>query len=101
MSQLMDSFPVTSIINLFERLEIDIQCCVAQCYGGASVMSGCNNGVQTKIKELVPQAIHVHCRAHRLNLILVKAVKDLLVVFEFFEIVKELYNFISNSNTTD
>lgn len=35
------------ITKLFERLGVDIQCCVAQCYDGASVMSGCNNGVQS------------------------------------------------------
>lgn len=89
----------TCIINLFEKLGVDIQNCVAQCYDGASVMSGCDNGVQSKIKNLVHHAIYVHCHAHRLNLILVKAVKNIQVVFEFFEIVKELYNFISNSNT--
>lgn len=43
---------------------------VAQCYDGASVMSGHLNGVQSKVKEIAPQAIFVHCLAHRVNLII-------------------------------
>lgn len=43
---------------------------VAQCFDGASVMSGHLNGLQSKIKEVAPQAVFVHCLAHRLNLVL-------------------------------
>ncbi|KAJ8910402.1 hypothetical protein NQ315_011366 [Exocentrus adspersus] len=43
---------------------------VGQCYDGASVMAGHLNGLQAKIKEIAPQAIFVHCLAHRLNLVL-------------------------------
>ncbi len=34
---------------------------VSQGYDGASVMSGVNTGVQQRIREVVPQAIYVHC----------------------------------------
>ena len=43
---------------------------IAQCFDGASVMSRELNGLQAKIKEVVPQAVFVHCMAHRLNLVL-------------------------------
>ena len=43
---------------------------VGQCYDGASVMSGHLNGLQKKIKDKAPQAVFVHCLAHRLNLVL-------------------------------
>ncbi|XP_034547876.1 zinc finger MYM-type protein 1-like [Notolabrus celidotus] len=42
-----------------------------QCYNGVSVMSGCNNGVQEKLRKEVPQAIYIHCYGHKLNLVLV------------------------------
>ena len=46
--------------------------CVAQCYDGASVMSGRFGGVQKKVQEIVGKnCIYVHCYAHRLNLIVV------------------------------
>ena len=40
-----------------------------QTYDGASVMSGKNQGVQSKIKEKYHCAWLVHCHAHRVNLI--------------------------------
>lgn len=43
---------------------------VGQCIDGASVMSGQLNGLQAKIKEVAPQAVFIHCLAHRLNLVL-------------------------------
>lgn len=43
---------------------------VGQCFDGASVMSRVRNGLQAKIKEVVPRAVFVHCLGHRLNLVL-------------------------------
>ncbi|KAJ8916419.1 hypothetical protein NQ315_014630 [Exocentrus adspersus] len=58
---------------------------VGQCYDGASVMAGQLNGLQSKVREhqgdpsgqsaslraeVAPQAVFVHCLAHRLNLAL-------------------------------
>jgi hypothetical protein len=42
---------------------------IYQSYDGASVMSGRNNGVQAKIKEMYKNANYIHCYAHQLNLI--------------------------------
>lgn len=43
---------------------------IGQCYDGASTMSGHLNGLQKKVKDEAPQAIFIHCLAHRLNLVL-------------------------------
>jgi len=43
---------------------------IAQTYDGAAVMPGELNGVQAKVKEYAPDAIFIHCHAHRLNLVL-------------------------------
>ena len=80
-------------------LGIDMKNCVAQCYDGASVMSGSVSGVQTRIRELYPQAIYVHCHAHRLNLVIVDSMKLKQDVANFFSVCQSLYDFISNSNT--
>lgn len=42
---------------------------------GTSVMSGKLAAVQALLKEEHPWLIYVHCAAHRLNLVLVKALK--------------------------
>lgn len=38
------------IIKIVSENKLDINKCVAQCYDGASVMSGCFTGVQTRIQ---------------------------------------------------
>lgn len=47
----------------------------AQGYDGASVMSGHVSGVQTRIRQVNPNPVYVHCRPHILNLCIVHASK--------------------------
>ena len=60
-----------SFLNLFESLLVTVKgalakfnieknACVGQCYDGASVMSGCNNGVQEKLRREVPHGSVTH-----------------------------------------
>ena len=44
---------------------------LAQCYGGASLMSGHVTEVQTRFREVHKSAVYVHCHAHRLHLVIV------------------------------
>ena len=60
--------------------------CVAQCYDGASVMSGTVSGVHARIRELYPQAMDNHCHAHRLNLLIVNSMKFKKDVANFFSV---------------
>lgn len=76
---------------------MDINKCVAQCYDGASVMSGCFTGVHTRIQSIVPQAIYIHCYAHRLNLCLVHTLNSVSAISKFFQTVQGIYKFIMNS----
>lgn len=57
---------------------------IGQCYDGASVMSGHLNGLQKKIKDKAPQAVFVHCLAHRLNLVMQQSCKKLSKCRIFF-----------------
>ena len=43
---------------------------VGQCYDGAANMSGVQKGVAARMQEIVPEAVYVHCNAHRLHLAL-------------------------------
>ena len=51
----------------------------AQGYDGARVMSWHVRGVQTRIHQVNPNAVYVHCRPHVLNLSIVHASKLPLV----------------------
>ena len=64
---------VISCLNSVLPNTHDKQKLVAQCYDGASVMSGQHRGVQSIVKEAYPNAHYVHCYAHQLNLVLQQA----------------------------
>ena len=72
------------IFDILEKFQLDPQWIIAQCYDGASVMSGHLSEVQSRVKEVAPHAHYVHCYAHTLNLVLVDSVKILSSATEFF-----------------
>ena len=90
-----------SIKQTLSRCGIDLNFCVGQCYDGAAVMSGCNNGVQELFRREVLQAVYIHCHAHRLNLVLVDCVHNVDAAAEFFETLQTLYKFFSGSVVHD
>lgn len=84
------------ICDTLTSMSIPITNCISQGYDGAS---GSCTGVQTRIKELAPKAVYIHCCAHRLNLILVDSVKGIGFASEFFALVELIYVFLSASKT--
>ena len=74
----------TYILTTLRKYQLDYKFMVSQGYDGASVMSGGCSGVQTRICEIAPQAIYVHCNAHCLNLCLVDCAKAVREASEFF-----------------
>lgn len=75
----------------------DKQKLIAQCYDGAAVMSGCNRGVQTIVKQSYPNSHYVHCYAHQLNLILQQAVSQIPQMRLFFANINGFSVFFSRS----
>lgn len=63
------------------------------------MISGCFSGVQKKIRSIVPQAIYIHCYAHRLNLCLVQTLKSVISINDFFETVQGIYKLLMNSQS--
>ena len=66
----------TILLSALERHGIDVDKMRAQGYDGAANMSGKARGVQTRIRQRVPGAAYVHCKAHCLNLAIMHACKD-------------------------
>ena len=85
------------IVKTLEKYHIDPMLMVSQGYDGAAVMSGHCSGVQTRIKQVAPKALYVHCNAHCLNLCLVDCVKSVSCAAEFFGLVQNIYVFLSSS----
>ncbi|XP_025193424.1 zinc finger MYM-type protein 1-like [Melanaphis sacchari] len=88
-----------AILKIVSENKLDINRCVAQCYDGASVMSGSFTGVQKRIADIVPQAIFIHCYAHRLNLCLLNSIQDIRSVVNFFDTIQGIYTYLMNSQT--
>ncbi|CAL8118405.1 unnamed protein product [Prunus armeniaca] len=68
-----------------------------QGYDGASNMCGSWNGLQSLFLQDCPYAYYVHCFAHRLQLALNGAAKDVKVVWRFFSMLTNIVNFVSAS----
>ena len=60
------------LLSAIKNFGLSIIMCYGQSYDGASTMSGEISGLQTKIREVAPNALFTHCCAHNLNLILIE-----------------------------
>ena len=70
---------------------------VAQIYDGASLLSSELNGVQAKVKKDVPEAMFLHCYAHKLNLVLLHLAICMPECKAFFKTLEGLSAFFSKS----
>ena len=94
----LDAKSLSSYIKrLITEYDFDTNKMVSQGYDGASVMSGCCTGVQTRVREFAPYAVYIHCYAHVLNLVLVDSVKSVTSASEFFMLLEALYVLVSSS----
>ena len=88
---------VLNCLNSILPSSHDKQKLVAQCYDGASVISGQHRGVQSIVKDAYPNAHYVHCYAHQLNLILQQAVSQITSIRVFFANLNAFSVFFSGS----
>ena len=70
---------------------------VAQSYDGAAVVASNLNGLQAKIREKYPEAIFIHCHAHRLNLVLSQSFSQMNECKTFFAVEDDFCTFFSRS----
>lgn len=68
------------ILSCFEQWRLDITKLRGQGYDRARVMSGHVSGVQSRIREMSPKAVYVHCRSHNLNSVVAHSCKRIKVV---------------------
>ncbi|XBH56299.1 hypothetical protein VPH35_078169 [Triticum aestivum] len=75
----------------------DIQNLRGQGYDGASNMRGDLNGLQALFLQECPYAYYAHCYAHRLQLALVDASKEVVPISQFFQKLVCLVNTVNSS----
>jgi hypothetical protein len=73
------------LCSVLSNYGFDIQNLRGQGYDGASNMRGELNGLQSLFLKECPYAYYVHCYAHRLQLALVDASKEVVHVAQFFQ----------------
>ena len=54
-----------SVVKYFDKIQVSLDNLIMFTSDRASVMLGCDNGVQAKLKSVVPHLIEFHCVAHR------------------------------------
>lgn len=69
----------SAIFSFIESCNLNSVPTIAQSYDGAAVMSDNKNGVQSKVHSKHPEAIYIHCMAHKLNLVVVDTCKNIKV----------------------
>ena len=75
---------LNKLLHLLAQFNLDPKLIRGQAMDGCSTMSGIRRGLQALFREVSPFALHVHCMAHRLNLVLVKAATICIPVKSFF-----------------
>ncbi|XP_046411959.1 zinc finger MYM-type protein 1-like [Neodiprion fabricii] len=83
--------------NVLLRFNLNIANLRGQCYDGASNVSGRLTGLQARIHEEEPRALHAHCSAHTTNLVAQNAMEAVKWAINFIGVIKELINFIRDS----
>ncbi|XP_025410974.1 zinc finger MYM-type protein 1-like isoform X1 [Sipha flava] len=81
----------SSIIDFLRFCNLSDIPIVGQSFDGANVMSGQKGGVQTKLKQIYPYAIYIHCMAHKLNLVIVDTCKYLKYLRKLFNGLEAIY----------
>ncbi|CAF4150801.1 unnamed protein product, partial [Rotaria sordida] len=71
------------------------------CPSGASVIAGKHASVQAFLRErYIPNAIYVHCYAHKLNLVICDVNKNVPYLLEFSSIISKLHKYFNTSSVT-
>ncbi|KAK9057158.1 hypothetical protein SSX86_024525 [Deinandra increscens subsp. villosa] len=96
-----DTLSATLKSSLWEQLlhyQFDVSKIRGQGYDGASNMRGEWNGLQALVLKDCPYAYYIHCFAHRLQLALVCASKEVMPVHKFFADLVHIINTVCASS---
>ncbi|BFG30846.1 hypothetical protein CerSpe_171200 [Prunus speciosa] len=87
----------SDICKVFSKYSILVSNMRGQGYDGASNMRGEWSGLQALFLNDSPYAYYIHCFAHRLQLALNAAAKEVGLVWRFFSMLNNIVNFVGAS----
>ena len=89
---------ITKVLkDMLIRCSLPISLYRGQAYDGAATMQGKRKGVATQIMSATPSALPVHCVAHCLNLCLQDCGRQVTLIRDALEIVREIITLIKFS----
>ena len=88
----------TSVVKYFDHIEVSLDKLIMFTSDGASVMLGCDNGVQAKLKSVVPHLIEFHCVAHREALSVSQAYQSVDYFVQIESILRAIYSYFAHSS---
>ena len=86
-----------AVCDILSRHNLDVSNLRGQGYDGASNMRGEWNGLQALFMKDCPYAYYIHCFAHRLQLALVTASREVKPIHKFFEKLIFIVNAVCSS----
>ena len=87
----------STIEDVLLRMNFSLAQCRRQCYGGASNMVGCRNGVATQLASKEKRAVLTHCYGHALNLAVGDAMKQSKVCKDALDVALEISKLVRYS----
>ncbi|CAK6949836.1 zinc finger protein 862-like [Scomber scombrus] len=89
---------VKAITDFYSSQELDLQKMVMLTSDGASVMLGKHNGVAALLKQQIPHLTEQHCVAHREDLGIDDAWKDVPLMRDVETLLRTIYSIFSRSS---
>ena len=85
------------IFNVLSRHNLNVRDIHGQGYDGASNMPGEWFGLQALVSNECPYAYYIHCFAHRLQLALIAASREVIPIHQFFSKLSGIVNIVGSS----
>ena len=87
-----------SVAEYFHEIDVSMDKMIMFTSDGASVMLGCSNGVQAKLKSVVPHLMEFHCVAHREALSVSQAYQSVEYFIQIESMLRAIYSYFSHSS---
>ena len=87
-----------SLGGVTENYDLNHTNCLGFGSDGASVMTGCDNGVAALLKRKNPYLLSLHCAAHKLALASSQAAKKVPAIAQYQKSLSAIYTYFSHSS---
>ena len=87
-----------SVAEYFHKIDVSMDKMIMFTSDGASVMLGCSNGVQAKLKSVMPHLMEFHCVAHREALSVSQAYQSVEYFIQIESMLRAIYSYFSHSS---